>query len=121
MDRDFYAVLTLDNLEDVAQRVRELLTGKRYTFASLNDGFNPTSDIGFDVRTDQQIDQRDPVKTWRDDQGQYGGFNVGDTYGVWGANTYDKPQIYISHARMCIMHAAPAGHRLIWKIVIQRD
>lgn len=41
-------MLTLDNLEEVAQRIKDMLDGKRYTFVACNEFF----DFKPEVRTD---------------------------------------------------------------------
>lgn len=131
----WYGVQTIENTPEIVERLRDLLTGKKYTFVSTNDGFNPESRIGVDVRTDQKLENGTngtPFSIWYDEKNdppRYCGFNVGDTYGVWGVHTsatetqydptFNVPYWVFDYNQARVVHRAPAGHLLVWVIAVQ--
>lgn len=135
-DRNWFGVQTIENTPLIAERLEHMLTGKKYTFASTNDGFQPDSRIGFEVRPDQRLkDTTDTTNSnvWYDEQTppRFAGFNFSDTYGVWGISTsatnnkYDHtfkaPYWVFEYNQARVMHRAPAGHLLVWVIAVQED
>lgn len=132
-ERDWSGMLTVENIDQVAERILRLLQGKRYTFVAFNEIFPDR----LEVRTGMRLDPKDAtngigVSVYRDESGNgdFAGFNVVDSYGVWGPTTtvkedrYDddfrNPYIYFKEDRVTIAHHAPAGHKLIWVAVIEK-
>lgn len=132
-DRQWYGIMTIENVEAIAVRIKKMLTGKYYTFVANNfysDYPRP------EVHTSQQM-ETDPargkdVQVWYDDKEnppRFAGFHVGDTYGVWGTSTHAReddraswekqPYIVLDYRQIKIEHYAPAGHLLIWVIMIE--
>lgn len=148
-DRYWYGYLTLENLEAVAERIRKLLAGQRYTWVSCNSGLRHYFP---EVRTGQELRDRG-VTTYRDEEAQYGpfgGITVPDTYGVWGLHTDCPDQqtarrrrghawerasdeqkatdtwddqhltyLHITRDKVEIEHFAPIGYRLYWVITVE--
>lgn len=137
----WYGMLTIDNINEVVTQIKEVIDGKKYTFVAVNmygNENNPgrlVSDV--DVRTSQEV-RHDKAKNgqtftvWFDDESphpRFAGFNVSDSYGVWGLSTrtnshdYDyefkNPYIVIDHDKISISHRAPAGHILYWIIAVE--
>lgn len=128
--------LTLDNLQEVAEKINEMLTGKKYTFVSVNMMGNK-SRPGYltgrpDVRTSQTLKDKQAMSFWFDkeqDPPQYGGFNFNDSYGIWGCSVsanpgeepYSNPYIVFEWTKVAITHRAPAGHLLYWTIALEKD
>lgn len=131
MNLNWYGMLTVENIERVADLLRQLLKGKRYTFVAANEffGFKP------EVRTNQELKPSttgDPINVYYDKDGKrFAGFNVCDSYGVWGCSTslqeeqYDhefkNPYFVFEWNKVTITHCAPAGHKLYWVAAIERD
>lgn len=110
--------LTLDNLEDVAEAIRTRLESVTYTFVTRNEYMGPDWE---ERRTEQQVEawkakDKQPVSTHRYDD--WGGFNVVDTYGVWGASTFSEATITFNEQGIIIDQNAPAGHALHWEILV---
>ena len=125
-DLNWRGNLTVDNIKDVVGLFRRLLDGEVYTFVSANEffGFKP------DVRTDQKVEHKKATNgnafgVWFEDSDSpsCAGFNVVDTYGVWGLSTSASEQPYISFEwnKVTIKHRAGAGHNLWWVIAVQRE
>jgi hypothetical protein len=113
-----------------------MLDGKKYTFVTVNSFFSrrdPTDERGFllstnapEVRTSQVMAK---VSVYHDDDGKYAGFNVSDTYGVWGVSTsatenvydptFEKPYFVFEYNQVRFYHRAPAGNSLVWVIAIE--
>lgn len=132
-DRNWFGTQTIENTPLIAARLEHMLAGKRYTFASTNDGFQPDSRIGFEVRPDQRLKDTTNSNVWYDEQTppRFSGFNFCDTYGVWGISTsatedrYDPtfkaPYWVFEYNQARVTHRAPAGHLLVWVIAVQMD
>jgi hypothetical protein len=83
-DREWYGYLTLENFDAVAERLRSLLTGRTYTWASTREHQVRAPE----VRTRQRL--REGINTSRstlDDGRVMAHLNAADTYGVWGVST----------------------------------
>ncbi len=135
----WYGMLTISNVEEIANKINELLVGKQYTFVSVNMYGNvdvPGELISRpEVRTSQYLKSesgRNSLNVWRDkdnDTPKFAGFNFGDSYGVWGCSTntdsphydhtYNNPYIVLEYDKVRITHRAPAGHLLYWVIAIE--
>lgn len=146
-DRDWHGYLTLENLDAVAERLRKLLAGQRYTWVACNSGLRHYFP---EVRTGQQI--RDyGVRVWHPEDGsRLGGITIPDTYGIWGIDTSVPDQqtarqrrhaawekatdeqkrtdtwddrgltyLHIKHDRIEIEHFAPIGYRLYWVVTVE--
>ncbi|MFA6437280.1 MAG: hypothetical protein WC242_03885 [Candidatus Paceibacterota bacterium] len=125
-------MLTILNIDDVANLLQQLLTGKRYAFVAANEdrGFKP------EVRTGQRLESdradKPSITVYRDDPGNtFAGFNVSDTDGVWGCSTslredeYDptfkNPYIIFENDKVTIIHCAQAGNKLYWVIAVEPE
>lgn len=126
-------MLTVSNIEKIADLFKKLLDGKFYTFVSCREysGFKP------DVRTSQQLrpDDNKDGKHYsvyyeeKTDAPKYAGFHFGDTYGVWGLSTntddptydhsYKNPYIVFEWNKASIFHRAPNGGLLYWTIAVE--
>ena len=137
---NWYGVLTIGNIEQVVDMFRRLLTGKRYTFVAVNMYGNEDAPGQLisrpGVRTSQRIEpdkaiSKDAFSFWYGDNKEYAGFNVVDTYGVWGCSTsatdsfqvgdYENPYIVFEYHKVLIIHRAPAGHLLYWVIATEAE
>ena len=141
---NWYGMLTIDNIKGVVALFRQLLDGKRYTFVAVNMYGNENTPgrivSKIDVRTSQEV-RHDKAKygetftVWFDEQSdtppRFAGFNVCDTYGVWGLSTntnetkhdheFKNPYIVFEWNKVSITHRAPAGHILYWTIAVEDD
>lgn len=137
----WYGMLTIDNINEVVGQIKEVIDGKKYTFVAVNM-YGNEQDPGrlvsqIDVRTSQEA-RHDKAKNgetfivWFDEANnppQFAGFNVCDTYGVWGLSTrtnsanYDyefkNPYLSIDRNKVSISHRAPAGRILYWVIAVE--
>jgi hypothetical protein len=122
-------VLTLSNMEQVAELFKQLLEGKTYAFIACNEGYQ---NFLPKVRTGQQLKgSTEAITVWRSENRKYGGIVIGDTYGVWGMDTntddaaYDGkftvPYIHFEWNKVTITHRAPAGHLLYWVAAVERE
>jgi hypothetical protein len=121
-------MLTTENIEQVVGLLKELLIGKKYTFIACNEYIG---DFRLDVRTSQSL-KDSPFSIWRDEEkGAYAGFNVSDSYGVWGCLTtlredkydgkYDNPYIVFEHNKVTITHRAASGALIYWCAAVEQD
>lgn len=129
--RAFHGYLTLENLDAVADRIRDLIgDGQHYTWVACNEGLG---DYRPEVRTGQVAKTIEADR--RDSDGKlYGSITVNDTYGVWGIHTavpdqaaspgsevgFDLAYLRITRGQIQIEHRAPAGHRLYWVAAVER-
>lgn len=103
-ESDWFGYLTVDNYKDVAERIRRMLTGKRYTFVAMNHAF--TTEVQ-PPRLEARAGQRMKRARYNEpgseitihDEGELGlyGFTVSDTYGIWGVSTdkTDQSPVYL--------------------------
>lgn len=129
---NWYGMLTIKNIEQVTDLLRQLLENKRYTFVIAYDasGCKP------EVRTSQRLmpgstTSGNAISIHIDENGRYADFNVHDTYGLWGAMThliedeYDKdfnnPYIVFEWNKVTITHRAPSGQKLYWIAAVEDD
>jgi hypothetical protein len=138
-DTQWSGYLTRANIVQVADRIRRLLTGKRYVFVVANEFMMLTHghiDEGPEVRI-EQLSGNDPVTVSVD--GAWARFMVHDTYGIWGSDTDAvnragvseilaegnegnyPPYILFRPDRVEIRHRAPAGHVLVWTAMVCGD
>lgn len=121
----WYGTVNVNNLEDVAKAIYNKLVGKRYVFASFNDYYNYPNVIK--TRVNQQIEG--DLQVWN--KGDYAGFNIGDSYGVWGLSTwrqeegydgnFDSPYVSFEWDTITITHRAPADNILVWQITVLEE
>lgn len=125
----FYGTLTTENIEEVANAILDKLTGKTYTFVSSNEyigAYKP------EVKTNQRLQNGNngsPLSVWHSKDGRRAGFNVCDTYGVWGLSTsqtenrydsrFNAPYINMERNTIEMTHRAGSGALLYWVIEIQ--
>jgi hypothetical protein len=122
----WFGDLTLENIEAIAERLKAMLRGKRYTFVSVNELFGPLPRP--EVRTSQRLNIPDSQYTdiyvhYGDDK-SWGMIGVNDSYGVWSISTHDDPErrafLSFEHGKLTIEHCAPGGNKLIWVIAVER-
>ena len=136
MLKKWYGTMTVQNVQEVADLILEVLDGKRYSFASFNEFVKR-----LDVRTGQRLNHDGAasgcaVATYFDketDPPAFGGFHVGDTYGNWGTSTnaradgyfydpeHNAPYIVIEHNQVKITRRAPAGQMLYWVAAVEHE
>lgn len=107
--RDWYGYLTLENFDAVTERIREMLTGHRYTWVSCHEGLR---DFFPEVRTGQRLSQdlvvnREPLEDGTD----WAHLTVADTYGVWGLSTTVPDQATARERRQAAWDGADEGKR----------
>jgi hypothetical protein len=131
--RIWYGYLAVDTLPEIARRIRNLLTGRRYTFVADWSEYS-----GPDVHVSQTM--QDLKTTDRGEDGRpWAHLMVSDTYGVWGISASvateaeardlpDKQRTYVHidggqdpwdyhNGRIYIEHYAMGGNRLRWLAV----
>ena len=131
----WYGMLTIENVQQIADLLLQLLDGKRYTFVAANEFFR----FKPEVRTGQTLDHKGArsgkaigiYSDEKDTPPRHAGFNVGDTYGVWGCSTnlaenkydpeFNNPYFVFEYNKVTITHRAPAGHLLYWVAAIEQD
>lgn len=116
----WFGTLDASNVEAVAQRIQETLTGRRYVFAAYNDGFSPSSNIGFDVDPNRYLvnsTSGPPCVPYITKEG-YVGITVCDSYGVFSIS--GGAYIVFEGNNITIERKAGAGHNLVWKIRVQQ-
>lgn len=112
----WYGLVSHDNVSDVAQRLFTMLNGQLYTFVAYNDGFNPESNIGLEVRVDEYLERSTygpPIVLYTDNNH----ISVCDSYGTWGFG--DGAYVKFEGNSMKVIHKAPAGNNLIWVVKAQ--
>ena len=84
---------TIENTPDIAERLRHMLKGKRFTLASTHDGFLPESESGFKVSTGLRVDDKpftcDPSLSHEIPCAGFAfRYMPANGYGYWGVTTY---------------------------------
>ena len=128
----WFGFLTLDNIELVAEGLKRLLVGKRYTFVAMNE--LKSRDLEPEVRTSQAlkdtgIADREPISVWYSEDRTYASISVRDSYGSWSMHTdvYDSaddndwkvPYISFKSNQVSVFHRAPDGNKLCWVIATE--
>ena len=132
MDLHWYGMLTMQNIEQVCDLLRQLLGGKSYTFVASNEFFGHKPEVRTSQRLSAQSTRREnAISVWHDKEGKRASFNVTDSYGVWGCTTnlsedeydpdFNNPHFVFEWNKVTITHRAPAGHLLYWTAAIERD
>jgi len=126
---DWEGILTIDNVQEVADRIRKLLEGKKYTFVTVNElrGFKPR------VHTGQRLRKSSDAVSIHTDGQARAGFNVLDTHSAWGCTTnliegtFD-PEIHICFEqnnrdgdRMMITRQTEGGPKFFWVAAVEPD
>lgn len=120
--KHFNGMLTIENIEEVANMIVDILHDKQYVFVSANEFF----DYKPDVRVNQKLKQ-DALSVWIEDG--YAGFNICDSYGVWGLSamqkgynaSFDAPYVEIEYNTIKITHKAGSGNKIYWVITAQES
>jgi hypothetical protein len=110
--RMWWGHLADDNVEHVAKRIENLLTGRRYTFVSLNTEHVHTMP---EVRTGQHLDPKGHVsgKAVNVYRGDFPHIMVADSYGSWGMSTR-----HVTEAEANKDHDDPAKmHRTTYVVI----
>lgn len=134
-EAEWWGCLTLENLDLVAERLRKLLDGRRYTFVASNEGLRQYFP---EVRTGLALRDRGVTasRSTMDDGSILGHLNVSDSYGSWGmfttvpdvtaahALSYDEQRkqgtyLHIKYGKVEIEHFAPVGARLYWVATLE--
>lgn len=118
-------MLTINNIEQVVDRLRLLLVRKTYTFVAVNEflEYRPK------VLTGQILvpnTNRAISAYYSKDKGKFGGFLVSGSSGVWGCTTnlhnnlydpeFNNPHIIFQRNQVNITHRTPEGRKLFWVI-----
>jgi hypothetical protein len=116
----WYGYLADENVQHIADRIRNLLAGRRYTFASINASHAHFT--GPEVRTSQELrpehtDSKTTPTVYRFGEpmtfspGRWKscGITVADTYGAWG--------IHSSHATQADAYADRDAEKKTWTYV----
>ena len=115
--RNWFGHLTVDNIDDIVAVLKEMLDGQKYTFVSMGwlEGLEPR----VDVRTSQSL-KGNAFSVYH--YALHSGFNVGDSYGVWGVSTA-PPGAFISfeHWKVTIKHESASGNKLTWIIATEQQ
>jgi hypothetical protein len=143
LPNNWYGDVTIENIKEVAEKMKSILSGKRYTFVAVNmygvaggwAGEQGQLISEPEVRTSQELKpgtNGDSLSVWFDKENSsptYAGFNFCDSYGVWGLSTHipsdNEPHYNIPYAvfewghKIKIAHRAPAGHILYWTIALE--
>jgi hypothetical protein len=132
LEHNWSGVLTVHNISQVVKLLRDRLTGKRFTFITAMD----TNEYRPSARTDQALKPSvtgDPFVLWSrgSKDSESAGFNVCDTYGVWGLSTsaqegnrnepFVHPHITFDHYTITMSFRSMSGNKIYWVIAIQRD
>jgi len=124
----WYGELTVENLEAIAQRLRSMLTGRRYTWVAVNEYYGPLPRP--EVRTGQQIEpgksqNGEAVYIHYGEDRTWGMIGINDTYGCWSISTDDRPEkrpyLVFEYNKLTIEHYAPGGNKLIWVIASEDE
>ncbi len=132
-DLYWYGMLTIENVQEVADLLLQLLDKKRYAFVGAGEFY----DFMPKVRTNQCLRHKDSLTgkainvyySKKENPPKYAGFNVCDTHGVWGCSTnliediydpsFNNPYLTFENNRVTITQRTPAGKLLYWVIAIQ--
>lgn len=118
-------MLTVDNIDAVADLIRRTLEDKTYTFVAVNEGRNyePDVDTGRTLR-------KDGVDVARYESGGASIF-VHDSWGVLPisagvSDDYDPDvrrgaYVVVTLRQVSIKHRAPIGHLLYWSFTLERE
>jgi hypothetical protein len=128
----WYGTMTTWNAAAIADRLRQLLAGKRYTFVAINGGcpYSP------DVRTRQILRGGRGLRLDGDAQNiclhlSEGCANIVgcDSYGVWSFsstttdmhsfNEYRQPYCTFNDREFRVTHRAPCGDILVWVFALE--
>ncbi|MFG2001766.1 hypothetical protein ACGFNU_21705 [Spirillospora sp. NPDC048911] len=128
--RNWSGFLTLDNLDAVADRIRNLIGDQQsYVWMASNEGLG---DYLPSVRTGQVADK---ITVKRDDADGtlIGDITVHDSHGLWwitteaadqaaarGHTPADAAYLEVKHDHIVIDHKVPAGHRVYWVVAVER-
>lgn len=126
----WHGMLTVKNVQQVADLLFKLLDGKYYTFIAANEFFQ----FRPEVKTRQYLsNHKESISAYCDKKNtppKHAGFNVDDISGVWGCSTnltedkkdpkFKNPYIVFEHDRVIITHRTPARDLLYWVIVTEQ-
>jgi len=123
----FHGDVTVDNIEEIREMILEMLEDKTYTFVSVNDCFDFPHMTS--VRTNQQMDDH-RTSVYYGENREYAGFNIADSYGVWGLSTsvrhnqdrsgeFNNPYIVIDWTTIKITYRLDLGHLVHLQIKLQ--
>ncbi|MDB4431194.1 hypothetical protein N9137_02270 [Pseudomonadales bacterium] len=120
--RSWSGEMSTENMDSILNRIKIMLSGKKYTFSSTNAG-NPHGYQTY-VRVNQSLKKNDFVCWLKKEHGHaFGGFNINDSYGIWGlscSNLSEKnPHVTFEHESIKIKQYNGYGDILEWHIVVQ--
>ncbi len=122
-DRRWFGVMTTWNAEEIANRLRVLLSGKLFTFVTVNGNMNET--LPPEVRTSQTMTSVQFSMLAPD----HAHVVVNDSYGVWGLSSttedcfnvgdYKNPYFIFERDSVAIVHRSMAGGLLRWVATVE--
>lgn len=128
---DWCGVQTVENTPAIADRLRHMLTGKRYTFTTAVGGYRSPM---LDVHTDQRLNEDGMISSWEDHDHptEYAGFYVlgMENTQSWGKSTRNKsekfdPQynepFWTFSANQARVQQQESGHLEVWAIAVQEE
>lgn len=125
----WFGVLTISNVEQVADLLRRLLAGKNYTWVATNEGYAWKPEVRLSQRIKPGWPDKDPITVHQHETWAH--LIVCDTYGVWSLSThsldghYDgkftDPYFSFERDRVTITHRVPAGHLCHWLLVVEGE
>ena len=110
----YYDKFTVEQLETVADDIRQLLDGKRYTFVAVNEAMHYRPE----VHTSQEMRE---VTTYYGANKEFGGLHIHDSYGVWGFMTDNVDSLRIDHCSIKATFKAGAGNLIHWVVMLEDD
>ena len=115
MRDNWFGTVTNENIEEIANKIFDMLKGKTYTFVEVYEymRYEPKT------RTSQKLENGtngSPLSVWHSEDLTYSGANFCDTYGVWGIS----PNYYIvfEYNSITIHLNTPAGKEAYWQITV---
>lgn len=119
MKQNWFGNLTIDNTEEVAKHILNILDEKKFSFVSVYEykRFEP------ETRLHQKLENGSngsPLSVWTEDG--YAGFNFCDTYGVWGCTTADNVYIVFNwDKQITISKKTGVGQQCYWQITVEDE
>ena len=133
LDLNWSGMLTIGNVQQVADRLLKLLGGKRYAFLALSE----SNSSKIDIQTGQTLDHAgfsdgNPVRVYIDDREKpprFAMLNVNEYNWQWGFTTkltedvhdpmFNNPYLIFCPNKVIIMHRSADGTLLTWIVTIE--
>lgn len=126
-DLSWFGTLTRSNIDAVCGLLQQLLSDKSYTFVAANElfGFKPEVRVG--QRLEPSRSNGLVIRAYHSEHSS--GFNVCDTYGVWGCSTtaveptydpsFQAPYFSFEHEKVTITHRSASGNLIYWVVAVE--